>query len=243
MTATKENWFNEFRLGCWYIFASVKRERRNFVIGIVTISLVVGFVTLLHSAVLSTSLVFLRLSEDSVGETDLILTALPANNSLSTLPLVNAKYINEQLIHCNVSKGAAPRWVFMGKISPKGTPEVNTTAIALILDSEAEERIGLGSQWNRRLFEVFYMFCCNGVCLNRPMGEQEAYVSKTALKQLGVRANMGERVVLTIDFFNMLGVFGMGMEQITSAVTSLVGNSTVASSTVANAVGAALGKQ
>jgi hypothetical protein len=63
-----------------YLVASIKKKPRSIKIGVFTIFLVVSFITLLGNAVQTSKIIFMKLSEDTVGEADFILQALPGAN-------------------------------------------------------------------------------------------------------------------------------------------------------------------
>jgi hypothetical protein len=59
-------------LAARYVFAGFSREKSGLCVGIGTIVLVVGFLTVLQATVSQSSLIFLKLAEDSVGENDIV---------------------------------------------------------------------------------------------------------------------------------------------------------------------------
>jgi len=79
-----------FRIMLRYLFADLKKKQRAFRIGFITILLVVTFVTALESGIQSVPLVFLKLAENEVGETDLIMT--PTKSIIYNPPHVKVYY-------------------------------------------------------------------------------------------------------------------------------------------------------
>jgi hypothetical protein len=67
--------FGSIRIMLRYLFADLKKKQHAFRIGFITILLVVAFVTALESGIQSVPLVFLKLAENEVGETDLVMTS------------------------------------------------------------------------------------------------------------------------------------------------------------------------
>ncbi len=55
-----------------YVITDTKRHKRDWVIGFVTVFLVVLFTSLLQNAISKSPIVFLKLAEDQVGEYDLV---------------------------------------------------------------------------------------------------------------------------------------------------------------------------
>jgi hypothetical protein len=56
----------------FYVLSRCLRERRNGLIGVGTVVLVVAFASLFLAVVTQAPLIFLKFAEDSVGESDLV---------------------------------------------------------------------------------------------------------------------------------------------------------------------------
>ena len=82
----------------------------------------------------------------------------------------------------------------MGKILNPDDNTFNTTVIVLVIDSEKEAEVGIGRDWNKR-----------------PLGYEEVYVSNSALRQIQVQPNKGERLHLGIDFVGLIKSMGVNI--------------------------------
>jgi len=190
-SGVERTWLGNAELAVQYVAANTRRAPRGLLVGISTVALVVGFAALLQSVVQRSPLVFMRLQEDQTGDADMVL--VPESSADNASPFLNATDINARLADNPLVKGAAARWLLLGSILSQDDAAVNTSAWVLVIDSDAEEAIGLGRNWNRRR-----------------LGEQEAYLSETVLQELGVEANVGDRVRLYIDPISFIAGLGHG---------------------------------
>ena len=62
-----------------------------------------------------------------------------------------------------------------------------TTAAVLIIDSEEEQKVGIGRGWH-----------------HRPLAEDETHVSASVLRTLGISPNSGEYITLHFDIVSMI---------------------------------------
>ena len=69
-----------------YLKSDLIKKQRAFKIGLISIYLVVFFITMLMNAISISSSIFIRLSEDQAGEADFIFLPIPLNNIIITLP-------------------------------------------------------------------------------------------------------------------------------------------------------------
>eukprot|EP00742_Colponemidia_sp_Colp-10_P003305 GILJ01003519.1.p1 GENE.GILJ01003519.1~~GILJ01003519.1.p1 ORF type:complete len:1186 (-),score=204.90 GILJ01003519.1:249-3806(-) len=188
------------RLAVNYVIADTKKRVRSFRIGVLTVFLVVLFVSLLQSAVQLSPIMFLRLAEQTVSETDLMLTPVPAKNdttlesvrgepSNSTgIRLLNATFIGQRLQGNPYVAGTTPRWALISAASnPDFLPGYNLSVYTLILDTKKELDIGLGRSWPYR-----------------PLGRGECYMSGSALRALHLEPDRGNQVQLHIDLYQAL---------------------------------------
>ena len=210
-----------------YVWADLRRNKRTMLVAVITVALVVGFVLLLQNSISRAPIIFLKLAENQVGESDLVLQPLSAeavqnlarstsgtstlkrddsssgkrDNSSTTAPSpsyssngfgLNYTFVNEQLrpVEGTVVAGAAPRWTMLARATSEHA-SVNSSAVVLAIDSVREKEIGLGRDWH-----------------HRPLGQQEAHVSRSLLYQLGVEPNTGGRVTLTVPIGELFGASG-----------------------------------
>lgn len=143
-----------FKLIWSYIITDIQKKARSFKIGVFSIFLVVCFLTLLQSLIQLSPVFFIRLSEISVGDADLVMTPISPQNdtrltdqnfdSQAIVRLLNTSDIGSRLENYGAIQGISPRWILPAQImNPEDTKRV-IPGFALIIDSEREELIGLG---------------------------------------------------------------------------------------------------
>eukprot|EP00003_Mantamonas_plastica_P015601 TRINITY_DN2635_c0_g2_i3.p1 TRINITY_DN2635_c0_g2~~TRINITY_DN2635_c0_g2_i3.p1 ORF type:complete len:1218 (-),score=362.13 TRINITY_DN2635_c0_g2_i3:46-3648(-) len=186
-----ESWSAGMETALRYVAKDVKIHKRSFAIGMITVFLVVFFITVLSNAIAKSPFIFIKLSENEVGEYDMLM--LPQVNNQSQAFFLNSTDIERRLSSVPEVKGVAPRWVLQGKISNPQSGKA-TSCVVLVIDSEKEKKIGLGRGWTRR-----------------PLGEQESYISGSILRQVGVEGGKGQRVNLNVDLVKVAsGLNGFG---------------------------------
>ncbi|KAJ3372407.1 hypothetical protein GGF31_001848 [Allomyces arbusculus] len=170
-----------------YVEAENKRNYRSFLIGLVTVFLVVVFLTLVRNALVRSSIVFVKLSEDTVGQYDLLMT--PSQDGTSMF--LNATDLTMRLASVTSIRGAVPRWILPVNVTVSDQGQWNTsavkrdvlaTAVVLIMDTKLEQDLGVGVSWK-----------------HRPLGENEAHVTGSLLRALGKRPNLGDTINLKMD--------------------------------------------
>ncbi len=201
-------WIGSTVFALRYVTKDVKQRWKSFLVGLLTIVIVVFVVSILYNSVLKASIIFVKLSEDQVGETDVMFT--PKLTEKNTIPFINETLLEEKLFfrqrRRNLNEGVlvdndssssmsddvglvgiSPRWIFYGKVENRDTPTLNTTAILLIVDTKKEKEIGIGRTWN-----------------HRPLGEAECHVKDNILSAIGVESNMGRRVNIRLELQTLL---------------------------------------
>lgn len=199
-------WCTYFRasmsLAVRYVIASVRRDRRSFCVGLSTVALVVAFTSLVQSAVDNSPVVFLKLSEDTAGEGDLLLQPDFANAgsrpdsaavSLGGF-LLNLTDVAHRLEGNPAVAGTAARWTLLGRVYNSRARALNTSAIILIIDSERERQAALGRTWERRA-----------------LGPAETYATVSVLDEIAVQGGAGERVDIEINPAAILSTFGISV--------------------------------
>jgi len=176
-------------LAAKYVLTDTKKHKSAWIIGFFTVFIVVFFTSLLQNSIDKSPIIFLKLSEDQVGEYDLLLS--PSPTSASPNFWLNSTDIDLKISEAPLVVGAVPRWVFLGKVSNPNNPTYNTSSAILIIDSRQETEIGLGRGW-----------------IHPPLGRDETHISSSVLRALGVEANKGETIILTIDFISVLDSAG-----------------------------------
>jgi hypothetical protein len=78
-SSSSSKWYSDtlvflggFVSGARYVIADSKRNKKNTLVGISTIFLVLSFVCLLQNGILHSPVIFLKLGENQVGEYDLV---------------------------------------------------------------------------------------------------------------------------------------------------------------------------
>jgi ABC-type antimicrobial peptide transport system permease subunit len=96
--------------------------------------------------------------------------------------------IERRLAPINDLEGVAPRWVLLGKIfNPVQNQNVTTNCYVIIGDTKKERDIGLGRNFDQSV-----------------LTPNEAFVSASAMRVLGINDFEGERVGLSIDLYESL---------------------------------------
>ena len=123
-----------------YLKSDLIKKQRAFKIGLISIFLVVFFLTLLLNAIELCSCIFIKLSEEQTGEIDLIFTPYLTSHSVSnqksgfdsffynkttekrnsTFNLNNLNFLNfyeieKKLENLSYIEGVTPRWMITGK--------------------------------------------------------------------------------------------------------------------------------
>ncbi|KNE73088.1 hypothetical protein AMAG_17243 [Allomyces macrogynus ATCC 38327] len=175
-----------------YVEAENIRNYRSFLIGLATVFLVVVFLTLVRNALVRSSIVFVKLSEDTVGQYDLLMT--PSQDGTSMF--LNATDLTTQLASVASIRGSVPRWILPVNVTASDQGQWNTsavnrdvlaTAVVLIMDSKLEQDLGVGASWK-----------------HRSLGENEAHVTGSLLRALGKRPNLGDTINLKMDLSVMM---------------------------------------
>lgn len=181
---------SNFIVAVKYVITDTKRHKRAWWIGFFTVFLVVAFVSLLQNAIDRSPLIFLKLGEDQVGEYDLLLTPMFSATEFSFW--LNFTELEPKIASAPLAKGSTPRWAVLGKvINPKDQTSFTSTII-LIIDQDREEQIDLGREWK-----------------SPRLGKDEAHVSSSVLRTLGLEANNGDTIILELDFFGLLQTLGI----------------------------------
>ena len=196
-----------------YIMSDLKKKPRSYKIGMFTVGLVVTFVVFMWSVVEGTPLIFLKLSQDQVGEADIVVRASGANNlsvsgnvyegavnpwnsprdkskEAEGIPLINETKIDSETYLVSELEGMGPRWLFIGKLRKPDEPTLNVSSVVLLIDSKKELDIGLG----RAFLQV-------------ELRKDEAFVTGPTLRYMGITPGVGEEIELHIDLVDLFSNF------------------------------------
>ncbi len=167
-----------------YIINDIKKKPGSFKIGFFTVFLVVAFLTLLISVVDLTPVIFIRISENELGDADIIITPVAAvndtrladanftSNPLSAIRLIDINAIDDKIVHHKDIVGISPRWFLFGTCSKPEVENNDLTVYLLLIDPERERQIGLGRNFD-----------------HPPLNHNEIYISESALRTLHMYNN------------------------------------------------------
>ena len=104
-----------------YLHAETKRNYRGFIVGLFTVLLVVAVIALIQNNTLKSPIIFFKVAENSVGETDLVLTPGVGNGGVVVdtvvgLPLLNQSWLDQALTGADGIAGTSGRWLFFTRI-------------------------------------------------------------------------------------------------------------------------------
>ena len=162
-----QNCFSNLIVTMNYLKSDLIKKQRTFKIGLVSIFLVVFFLTLLFNAIELCSCIFIKLGEEQTGEIDLIFTPYlmsknvanqksgfdsfyynkTTENRNSTFSLDNLNFLNfhdfqKKLENLSFLEGVSPRWIITGHAKNiDNTDNSSFRANIFILDSEIENNI------------------------------------------------------------------------------------------------------
>ena len=163
--------------------SDLHKRRTGYLIGVFTIIVVVLVVAAILDGTSKSPVLFVKLAEDQTGEMDMIMLGTTDENPL---PFLNGTEAEINTADIDSITGVAPRWLLsasvMKKWPGKNEPNKSVGATILIYDSQQEEKMNFGRTWK-----------------NRRIGEGEALVKDTVLRQLGIEAAIGEHVRIEID--------------------------------------------
>ena len=200
-----------------YLKSDLIKKQRAFKIGLVSIFLVVFFLTLLLNAIQLSPCIFLKISEEQRSEIDLILTPYLSTenidvknpnfdnfiyNKTSQSDPLTSKYqlnynflnfyeVKNRLKRLSFIDGVTPRWIFQGKTSKVGSsPEFLTNVF--VINSARETDIGIGRGLNLI-----------------PLKINECYISTTLAKAF--QLNIGDSLELNLRLWDLLQAFDGGI--------------------------------
>lgn len=202
-----------------YLKSDLIKKQRSFKIGLISIFLVVFFLTLLLNAIQLSPCIFIKISEEQKSEIDLILTPYLSKenvdtkkpksdnfiyNKTSVSESLTSKYkfnynflnfyeIKNRLKRLSFIEGVTPRWAFQGKtlkVNGKGSsPDFLTNVF--VINSERETDIGIGRSLNLI-----------------PLKKNECYISTTLANAF--QLNIGDSLELNIRLWDLFNAFDGG---------------------------------
>ena len=213
-----DEFFGNLMVTINYLKSDLIKKQRSFKIGLISIFMIVFFLTLLLNAIQLCPCIFIKLSEEQSGEIDLILTPYIASRNveskksgfdtffynktsqqeqnasifdLSQLNFLNFYDIKRKLSDLSFIEGVSPRWIITGKASNKNEMTNNYSEFSaniFILDSAEENNMGIGRE------------------LNLPeLQKNECYVSTTLGDALKLKN--GDSIQMEIRLSDLLNAF------------------------------------
>lgn len=190
-----------------YLKSDLIKKQRAFKIGLISIYLVVFFITMLLNLISLSAMIFIRVSEDQVGEADFVMVPLlssidvaKSNSSFDKLVMnpnqstdfFDIKFIDfddlkDKLKNNTNLYGVAPRWMLSGNTSTTSNWAVSNL---FIIDSKLENKQGMG-----RLLHL------------HTLGMNECFVSESLYKSLQLSDDNND-VNLEIKLSSILSAFG-----------------------------------
>ena len=187
-----------------YLHSDLFKKQRSFKIGLISIFLVVFFIGLLINIIQLSPNIFLRLSEESIGEADFIFApslgqkdvqntlssyeSLVINNQhVSNINVFSTKLINftelkDKLKNISFIRGLAPRWILQSNTtSVSGNNSYWAVSNIIILDSKLENQQGMGRKLHLPILK-----------------KGEAYISDSIYKSLRFDQKKDKNLTLSI---------------------------------------------
>eukprot|EP00756_Hemistasia_phaeocysticola_P049200 Hpha_TRINITY_DN23646_c0_g1::TRINITY_DN23646_c0_g1_i1::g.57585::m.57585 len=211
-------WWHSFRstvgLSARLTAAEVQRRPRNFFIGLTTVLIVVFVTATVTNAIAKSGVIFLKLSEEETGEMDVLMTAGSANTP-GEIPLLDQTEMSRLTAGNKDLAGIAPRWFLTATAKRKwDTPETENKSVLVtlvVVDTRLEKKIPVGRGWPLR-----------------QLGEGEAHVSDSLLRQLGLETHNGDHILLKLDVFKLLEDRGLLQDE---SILTLLNQSSTESNT------------
>ena len=199
-----KQYFSNFIVIINYLKSDLIKKQRTFRIGLISIYLVIFFLSILLYAISLFPNIFIRICEEQVGESDFIFLPLLLKSDMLekksnfekkiffkeeeksdylNLKLLDFDDVNKKLQNVSFLKGISPRWMLRGNATHKKGNKTNwAISNLIILDSDLENKMGMGRKLN--LPSLF---------LN------ECYVSSSLLKSLKADLNSFNDSLISID--------------------------------------------
>ena len=197
-----KQYFSNFNVIINYLKSDLIKKQRTFRIGLISIYLVIFFLSILLYAISLFPNIFIRICEEQVGESDFIFLPLLLKQDMLekksnfeskiyskmeennyNIKLLDFDDVNRKLQNISFLKGVSPRWILRGNTTHKTDNKINwALSNLIILDSELENKMGMGRK------------------LNLPsLSLNECYVSKSLLKSLKADLDNYNNSLIKID--------------------------------------------
>ncbi|KAL7716644.1 ABC3 transporter permease C-terminal domain-containing protein [Entamoeba marina] len=172
----------------FYVYNNFKKSIRPFFVGIFTVFLCVCFLCILQNTVSQVPSIFLRISENQIGEGDILLVASSSSDNV----FLNYTDIYSKLLDCERCDNAYPRWLFYCFVN--STTNETTEGILNIYNSTYEYEHDIGRGWD---FD--------------PLEKNTFVLSGPAARSIGL--NVGDVASITIDVFRVAEYLGYDLDE------------------------------
>eukprot|EP00760_Papus_ankaliazontas_P012547 PhM_4_TR15359/c0_g1_i1/m.42023 len=201
-----------------YVWAEAFKRPRNFGLGLLSGVLVTFFIGVVLLGVSKAPVIFLRLTEEQTSEMDVVMLANPDEG----LPFLNHSDVARRIDGTPAAEGVVPRWILpataRARFNRSASVSTNLSVRILLVDTDREEEVGLGRVWKHRV-----------------LGRGEAHVQGSILRNLGLRANRGDRMIIRLNIGETLDQQGVDTSTIAPPI-----NGTLLQNATYNALLAAL---
>eukprot|EP00906_Rhabdomonas_costata_P027384 RCo038898 len=172
-----------------YSHADLQKRPSASTVGLTTVIILVFLSSFLLNGMAKVPATFVRLAEKDQGEMDLLLTA---GSGHTTKPYLNFTEVEERLRGVPEVLGCSPRWLLPAMVSNPESPELQAEVLVLLVDTEREQRIGIGRAWPFR-----------------PLNQGEMHARDSIFRSLRLRPESGDRATLHFNFSRVLLAQGM----------------------------------
>mmetsp|Transcript_10929 Transcript_10929/g.40739 ORF Transcript_10929/g.40739 Transcript_10929/m.40739 type:complete len:1124 (-) Transcript_10929:289-3660(-) len=173
------------RFAYHYILHDHKTHLKAFGIGFTVVVTIVFIIAVMYNAVQQSPYIFLKLSEDNAGESDMYINARMSSTSQN--PFVNVTDLNANM-YPQLTSHVSPRWILPGGIiSHPDTPHLSVPCVILAIDTQREHEMGIA-----RHSQV------------RTLGPREIHAKGYLLRSIGVKPNLGQRAKLGLNMGSLL---------------------------------------
>eukprot|EP00732_Lithocolla_globosa_P001122 Lithocolla_globosa_v1_NODE_510_length_3870_cov_6.511402.p1 type:complete len:1224 gc:universal NODE_510_length_3870_cov_6.511402:190-3861(+) len=173
------SWLGNFDTATRYVVSDTKKHKRSFTIGVSTVLIVVAFMGLIQNTLLRSAIIFVKLAEDTVGQYDLLFYP---DFSGENIGFFNWTEYNLTLKDSEAIHALAPRWIFFANVSNPEFDNRTSGTLILVLDTEYEEQVGLGTAWPHRV-----------------LGNNEAHMTTSLCQFLHLEPDRGQQLRLSLD--------------------------------------------
>lgn len=218
-----------------YVDADTRRNKRSFIVGVTTVFLVVVYLVILATMVSRSSILFLKLAENNVGELDLVLTPTfaasadqfynndarvgVANYSVVSYT-VNATMVSERTSHLRIVEGVAPRWIGYGKTLGLEAPPTSYTYTTTDPNNNSSSiNVTVTDSGVMTAVIVFDTLLEKKIGIGAgwnhpPLGFAQCHASSSLLRTLNLKPRRGHGLRLSLNTADLLSQLGFSLDDL-----------------------------